>query len=64
MRSATSLNSDFVTAPVRCKQDLKKVPDAILSPDTFQKGSFRGRRYRACLSTDVLDTILLNFSRQ
>jgi hypothetical protein len=32
-----------------------------LSSDTSIKDNLRGKRYRACLSTDVLERILLSF---
>ena len=40
---------------------LRRLAVSILSSDTSQTGSIRGKRYRACLSTDVLERILLNF---
>jgi hypothetical protein len=33
-----------------------------LSSDTSIKDNIRGKRYRACLSTDVLQRILLSFA--
>jgi hypothetical protein len=33
-----------------------------LSSDTSLKDSLRGKRYRACLSTNVLERILLGFA--
>ena len=42
---------------------LRRLAVSILSADTSQKDSIRGKRYRACLSTDVLERILLSFSR-
>ena len=41
---------------------LRRLAVSILSSDTSQKDSLRGKRYRACLSTDVLERILLSFA--
>ena len=41
---------------------LRRLAVSILSSDTSQTGSIRGKRYRACLSTDVLERILLSFA--
>ena len=40
---------------------LRRLAVSILSSDTSLKDSIRGKRYRACLSTDVLERILLSF---
>lgn len=40
---------------------LRRLAVSILSSDTSLKDSLRGKRYRACLSTDVLERILLSF---
>ena len=40
---------------------LRRLAVSILSSDTSKKESIRGKRYRACLSTDVLERILLGF---
>ena len=40
---------------------LRRLAVSILSSDTSLKDSLRGKRYRACLSTDVLERILLGF---
>lgn len=40
---------------------LRRLAVSILSSDTSSKESLRGKRYRACLSTDVLERILLSF---
>jgi predicted transposase YbfD/YdcC len=41
---------------------LRRLAVSILSSDTSQKDNIRGKRYRACLSTDVLERILLSFA--
>lgn len=41
---------------------LRRLAVSILSADTSKKESIRGKRYRACLSTDVLERILLSFA--
>ena len=41
---------------------LRRLAVSILSSDTSLKDSIRGKRYRACLSTDVLERILTSFS--
>jgi len=40
---------------------LRRLAVSILSSDTSLKDNLRGKRYRACLSTDVLERILLGF---
>lgn len=40
---------------------LRRLAVSILSTDTSLKDTLRGKRYRACLSTDVLERILLSF---
>jgi predicted transposase YbfD/YdcC len=40
---------------------LRRLAVSILSADTAIKDNLRGKRYRACLSTDVLERILLSF---
>ena len=40
---------------------LRRLAVSILSSDTSIKDTLRGKRYRACLSTDVLERILLSF---
>lgn len=40
---------------------LRRLAVSILSSDTSLKDTLRGKRYRACLSTDVLERILLSF---
>lgn len=40
---------------------LRRLAVSILSSDTSIKDNLRGKRYRACLSTDVLERILLSF---
>jgi predicted transposase YbfD/YdcC len=40
---------------------LRRLAVSILSSDTSLKDSIRGKRYRACLSTDALERILLSF---
>ena len=42
---------------------LRRLAVSILSSDTSTKDSLRGKRYRACLSTDVLERYLLCFIR-
>jgi predicted transposase YbfD/YdcC len=41
---------------------LRRLAVSILSSDTLVKDTLRGKRYRACLSTDVLEQILLGFA--
>ncbi len=43
---------------------LRRLAVSILSSDTSRKESLRGKRYRACLSADVLERILLSFARK
>jgi predicted transposase YbfD/YdcC len=43
---------------------LRRMAVSILSSDTSLKDSIRGKRYRACLSTDTLERILLSFARK
>jgi predicted transposase YbfD/YdcC len=40
---------------------LRRLAVSILSSDTSIKDNLRGKRYRACLSTDTLERILLSF---
>jgi predicted transposase YbfD/YdcC len=40
---------------------LRRLAVSILSSDTSIKDNIRGKRYRACLSTDVLERLLLSF---
>jgi hypothetical protein len=40
---------------------LRRLAVSILSADTAIKDNIRGKRYRACLSTDTLERILLSF---
>ena len=40
---------------------LRRLAVSILSSDTSLKDSLRGKRYRACLSTETLERILLSF---
>jgi predicted transposase YbfD/YdcC len=40
---------------------LRRLALSILSADTSTKDSLRGKRYRACLSTNTLERILLSF---
>jgi predicted transposase YbfD/YdcC len=40
---------------------LRRLAVSILSADTSIKDNLRGKRYRACLSTEVLERILLSF---
>ena len=40
---------------------LRRLAVSILSSDTSIKDTIRGKRYRACLSTDTLEHILLSF---
>jgi predicted transposase YbfD/YdcC len=40
---------------------LRRLAVSILSADTSTKDNLRGKRYRACLSTDTLERILLSF---
>jgi len=41
---------------------LRRLAVSILSQDTTVKDTVRGKRYRACLSTDVLERILAGFA--
>jgi predicted transposase YbfD/YdcC len=41
---------------------LRRLAVSILSQDTSLKDNIRGKRYRACLSTDVLERLLLHFA--
>jgi len=41
---------------------LRRLAVSILSQDTTVKDTLRGKRYRACLSTDVLEQMLLSFT--
>lgn len=41
---------------------LRRLAVSILSADTSTKDNIRGKRYRACLSTDTLEQILLSFT--
>jgi predicted transposase YbfD/YdcC len=41
---------------------LRRLAVSILSSDTSSKDNIRGKRYRACLSTEVLERLLLNFA--
>lgn len=41
---------------------LRRLAVSILSSDTSLKDTIRGKRYRACLSTDVLERILVGFA--
>lgn len=43
---------------------LRRLAVSILSRDTSQKDSLRGKRYSASLSTDVLERILLSFAEK
>ena len=43
---------------------LRRLAVSILSSDTSVKDSLRGKRYRACLSTDTLERILLSFAEK
>jgi predicted transposase YbfD/YdcC len=43
---------------------LRRLAVSILSSDTSLKDTLRGKRYRACLSTDVLERILLGFAEK
>lgn len=43
---------------------LRRLAVSILSSDTSVKDSLRGKRYRACLSTDTLERILLSFAQK
>lgn len=43
---------------------LRRLAVSILSSDTSLKDSIRGKRYRACLSTDALERILLSFAEK
>jgi len=41
---------------------LRRLAVSILSSDTSLKDTIRGKRYRACLSTEVLERLILNFA--
>ena len=41
---------------------LRRLAVSILSQDTTVRDNLRGKRYRACLSTAVLERILLGFA--
>ena len=41
---------------------LRRLAVSILSQDTSIKDNIRGKRYRACLSTEVLERLILNFT--
>jgi len=41
---------------------LRRLAVSILSQDTSLKDNIRGKRYRACLSTEVLERLILNFA--
>jgi predicted transposase YbfD/YdcC len=41
---------------------LRRLAVSILSSDTSLKDNIRGKRYRACLSTEVLERLILNFA--
>jgi len=43
---------------------LRRLAVSILSSDTSLKDSIRGKRYRACLSTNTLERILLGFAQK
>lgn len=43
---------------------LRRLAVSILSSDTSLNETLRGKRYRACLSTDVLERILLGFAEK
>jgi predicted transposase YbfD/YdcC len=43
---------------------LRKLAVSILSSDTTMKDTLRGKRYRASLSTDVLERLFLGFARK
>jgi predicted transposase YbfD/YdcC len=43
---------------------LRRLAVSILSSDTSIKDNIRGKRYRACLSTDVLEQLLLSFAKK
>lgn len=43
---------------------LRRLAVSILSADTSLKDNIRGKRYRACLSTDVLERLILNFAKK
>lgn len=42
---------------------LRRLAVSIISSDTSIKDNIRGKRYRASLSTNVLETLLLNFAK-
>jgi len=43
---------------------LRRLAVSILSSDTSLKDTLRGKRYRACLSTNTLERILLGFAKK
>jgi len=43
---------------------LRRLAVSILSSDTSIKDNLRGKRYRACLSTAVLERLLLSFAEK
>lgn len=43
---------------------LRRLAVSILSADTSVKDTIRGKRYRACLSTDALERMLLSFAEK
>ncbi|MCC7084240.1 MAG: hypothetical protein IT427_04450 [Pirellulales bacterium] len=43
---------------------LRRLAVSILSADTSLKDNIRGKRYRASLSTDVLERLILNFAKK
>jgi len=43
---------------------LRRLAVSILSSDTSLNDTIRGKRYSACLSTDVLERILLGFAQK
>src|SRR5204862_5171468 len=43
---------------------LRRLAVSILSSDTSIKDTIRGKRYRACLSTDALQRILIGFAEK
>lgn len=43
---------------------LRRLAVSILSQDTSIKDNIRGKRYRACLSTEVLERLIINFAKK
>lgn len=43
---------------------LRRLAVSILSLDTSLRDTIRGKRYRACLSTEVLERLILSFARK